>query len=486
MSQRQRMSPFPNYMSMESMCSELRKYVGVRLLNVLLIFEDRIMNGFTGIKDFSDAGTFILKRVKRDPNLYHTLIKKQNVLGKELARFAQESGKKIGSKTSARALFEMWAGYEKRYKEVYASYGSVWIIEDVLNGALMEMVQKRVQDIVKASNMLNVLTRQPSAMVARVEREALYDLAAKISKNANWKKMTMSAEIKDKSLNSLIRTHEKNFFWLTRDYEDPILDYSRIVERLKEALKGNPRKAYQELVDEQKKLALQQKQLVHKLKLDKKEQALFQTMRDVAHLKELRKRYVSESLYYFDGVLSEIARRNFLSIKQVRFLRTKDVKDMLLKGKDLTSEVNARITLSGWLTDGNDTKVVTGDTAAQLKKQFLVAPKDVTEFRGNPVSPGKARGPVKIVMNPNEIGKVKKGDVIVSVQVVPSFAPAILRASALICDGGHGVTTHPAVLAREAGIPAIIQTRFAREVLKDGDMVEVDGYKGVAKIVKKR
>ena len=105
----------------------------------------------------------------------------------------------------------------------------------------------------------------------------------------------------------------------------------------------------------------------------------------------------------------------------------------------------------------------------------------MTEFSGMAVSPGKAQGPVKIVMNPDECSKVEKGDVIVSVQVVPSFSTAIIKASAIVCDGGHGITSHPATLAREAGIPCVIQTRFARDVLKDGDMVEVDGYAGVVK-----
>ena len=90
------------------------------------------------------------------------------------------------------------------------------------------------------------------------------------------------------------------------------------------------------------------------------------------------------------------------------------------------------------------------------------------------------------MLNPDECTKVEKGDIIVSIQVVPSFSTAIIKSAGIICDGGHGITSHPATLAREAGVPCIIQTRFAREILRDGDIVEVDGYKGLARIVKRK
>jgi phosphohistidine swiveling domain-containing protein len=220
------------------------------------------------------------------------------------------------------------------------------------------------------------------------------------------------------------------------------------------------------------------------LKLNKKELALFVAMRDAAHLKELRKKFVSQSLYYFDPVLSEIGKRLYMSIKQVRFLRTKDVYEALVKGKDLSQEMNNRFKLSVWQCSGKNTKVTTGAKAQEMFAQFCQVDKNATEFSGMPVSPGVARGPAKIVLNPNECTKVEKGDIIVSVQVVPSFSTAIIKSAGIVCDGGHGITSHPATLSREAGIPCVIQTRFVREVVKDGDILEVDGYKGIVKIIK--
>lgn len=459
----------------------MKHYSGVNLSRVILFFQDRMMNGFNETKQFNAAGKFILERIKKEPKLYAGLISQQDFYGTKLVNFAKTAAKRVRKKIGDKQLYELFKSYDDFYREVYAIYGSVWVVENVLNDELLKTVRARIADFAEAANALNLLTLQPSAMVARIEREALFGLAAKVAQKASWKAQVASGLLKDKQLIKSIREHEKKYFWVTRDYEDPVLTIETIVKCLQESLEGDPQRVYQRMVKERLHIPTERSGLEKRLELNKGEKAMFASMRDVAHLKELRKRYVSESLYHFDPVLLEIGRRSGLSIKQARFLMTSDVKKILIEKKDFTDEVNKRIKLSAWVTDGKSTKVLVGKEAEAMYKKLVGFDKNAREFRGQPVSPGVARGPVRIIMNPDEINKVKKGDIIVSVQVVPSFSPAIHRAAGLICDGGHGVTTHPAILAREAKIPAIIQTRFARKVLKDGDLVEVDGYKGVAR-----
>lgn len=483
MSQRQRMSPFPNYMSMEAMTKLSKKYVGEKLDWVMLIFEDRIMNGFTPSKSFFRSADNIVGKVVKDPNLYGKMVDWQNYWGRRLVKYTKLVAKHVNSKTTNQQLFKFWQGYEKIYHEVYACYGSVWIIEDIFNSRLMAIVNKRISSASKSVRILNSLTLEPRAMVARVERQALLKIAVIINKKARWRSQILKSNIDkfDKALFKLILQHEKKYFWLTRDYEDPILDKAKIIENLKKALKNNPEKSYKAMVAELNTWKQSGINLSKKLKLSASEKKQFSAMHDVAYLKELRKRYVSESLYYFDKVLLEIAKRSYLTLKQVRFLFTADVKKILINKVDYSEVINERIKLSVWVSTKGQTQVVTGKQAQGIKDKFITPHKNVKEFIGTPVSPGIARGRVKVVLDPSECNKVKKGDIIVSIQVVPSFSAAIQRSAGLICDGGHGITTHPAILAREAKIPAIIQTRFAREILKDGDWVEVDGYTGVAK-----
>lgn len=492
LSQRQRMSPFPNYMSQVAMCNNLKEHVGVNLSEVLFFFQGNIFFAFQKSDSFNKAGEQIIKSILKNPNLYAELTEKEEKYGPDLVAFAKTSRESVNAETSPEDLYEMFATYEAKYRDAYATYGSVWVIEDKLNAMLFEIIEKRIMgDPTKASDILNALTKQPSAMVTTIERKALLNIATEVADNKVWEDLIKAGDVdairKQKDLFKKIDRHLHNYFWITRDYEDPILTPESVVERLGEYLSEGAQQLLKELHDKLDVSEKKRTEYLEELKLTEEELGLFNAMREAAHIKELRKRYVSESLYYFDTVLEEIAKRLYLSIKQVRFFRTEDVKASLLDGVDMTEDANARMKVSAWyMQEGKLAEVTVGEEANNMFDEFCGVDENATEFTGMPVSPGKAQGPVKIVMNPDECDKVEEGDIIVTVQTVPSFSTAIIKAGGMICDGGHGITSHPATLSREAGIPCIIQTRFAREVLKDGDIVEVDGYKGIARLIQKR
>jgi pyruvate,water dikinase len=97
---------------------------------------------------------------------------------------------------------------------------------------------------------------------------------------------------------------------------------------------------------------------------------------------------------------------------------------------------------------------------------------------GSSASPGIGTGPVIICKDPRQIGKVKKGDVLVSVMTSPDFVPAMKKASAIVTDEG-GQTSHAAIVSRELGIPCVVGTKVATTTLKDGQIVTVDGKGGL-------
>ena len=96
---------------------------------------------------------------------------------------------------------------------------------------------------------------------------------------------------------------------------------------------------------------------------------------------------------------------------------------------------------------------------------------------------GIVRGVVRVVKNPSDLNKVKKGDILVTPMTFPSFIMAMQRAAAYITDEG-GLTCHAAIIAREMKKPCIIGTKIATKVLKDGDFVEVDANKGIVRKLK--
>lgn len=92
-------------------------------------------------------------------------------------------------------------------------------------------------------------------------------------------------------------------------------------------------------------------------------------------------------------------------------------------------------------------------------------------------SPGVISGKVKIVLNIEDITKVKTGDILVTIMTSPSWVPVMKKASAIITNEG-GRTAHAAIVSRELGIPAVVGTREATKKLKDNQEVTVDGFNG--------
>ena len=97
--------------------------------------------------------------------------------------------------------------------------------------------------------------------------------------------------------------------------------------------------------------------------------------------------------------------------------------------------------------------------------------------KGLGASPGMASGAVKIVRNTDELDKIEKGDILVTVMTTPDMVPAMKRAEGIITDEG-GVTCHAAIVSRELGIPCVVGTGDGSKILKENSVVTLDGSKG--------
>jgi pyruvate,water dikinase len=92
-------------------------------------------------------------------------------------------------------------------------------------------------------------------------------------------------------------------------------------------------------------------------------------------------------------------------------------------------------------------------------------------------SPGIAHGKVRVLREPDEGGRLQAGEVLVAAMTSPDWVPTIRRAVALVTDSG-GVTSHAAIVSRELRIPCVVGTRDATRLLRDGEVVTVDGARG--------
>jgi phosphoenolpyruvate synthase/pyruvate phosphate dikinase len=115
-----------------------------------------------------------------------------------------------------------------------------------------------------------------------------------------------------------------------------------------------------------------------------------------------------------------------------------------------------------------------------LERIFGGKPPEVQEqsFKGYAASQGVYKGTVKVVRGIDDFAKVTKGDILVCKTTTPPWTVLFTVAGAIVTDAG-GILSHAATVAREYKLPAVVGTKVATSMLKDGDQVTVDGTNGV-------
>lgn len=103
-------------------------------------------------------------------------------------------------------------------------------------------------------------------------------------------------------------------------------------------------------------------------------------------------------------------------------------------------------------------------------------------LHGLAASPGQYTGPVRVIWSESEFGKLQAGDVLVCPTTQPPWSVLFPTVGALVTDSG-GILSHPAIVAREYRIPAVVATGNATSLMKDGQIVTVNGDTGAVEII---
>jgi phosphohistidine swiveling domain-containing protein len=109
-------------------------------------------------------------------------------------------------------------------------------------------------------------------------------------------------------------------------------------------------------------------------------------------------------------------------------------------------------------------------------------PPTTGEIKGLAASPGVVEGPARYVSSLEEFDQVKDGEILVCRMTNPAWVVLFTKIKGLVTEAG-GATSHPAVVAREFGIPAVVGTGNAGERIKTGDRIRVNGATGVVEVL---
>jgi len=101
---------------------------------------------------------------------------------------------------------------------------------------------------------------------------------------------------------------------------------------------------------------------------------------------------------------------------------------------------------------------------------------------GNPAAPGLGQGRACLVLDENDIAKIKDGDILVAVTTYSSWTPFFPLIRGIVLDSGASLS-HAAIMGREHDIPVVVQTGEATKKLKDGQHIRIDGERGAVWIL---
>lgn len=117
----------------------------------------------------------------------------------------------------------------------------------------------------------------------------------------------------------------------------------------------------------------------------------------------------------------------------------------------------------------------------RLFKRFMPSNEAVQtgpELKGLGASVGRVSGPARLLCGPEDFARMQPGDVLVAPITTPAYTPFFAMAAAVVTDVG-GPLSHSSIVAREYGIPAVLGTGSATARIHDGDIVTVDGDRGI-------
>ncbi|MBW1997387.1 MAG: hypothetical protein JRJ29_05395 [Deltaproteobacteria bacterium] len=104
---------------------------------------------------------------------------------------------------------------------------------------------------------------------------------------------------------------------------------------------------------------------------------------------------------------------------------------------------------------------------------------------GMPGSAGIVEGKARIIPDIYHVHELEEDEILVTHSTSPDWGPVFVRLKGIVTDGG-GVMSHAAIVAREYGIPAVVGTSNATQAIQTGDLIKIDGEKGMVEILERQ
>jgi len=196
-------------------------------------------------------------------------------------------------------------------------------------------------------------------------------------------------------------------------------------------------------------------------------------------------------IHNLDSLFNEIAKRLDINHEQLVSMRVNEV-GKSLKENQLTvpkNELDLRLKDHALIFTDGESKILIREELENYKKSQIIEKFDtlVNKLKGVTAfsSEEKVIGKVRIIKDVDNLKNFKQDEILVTPMTNPTYIQIMEKSKAIITDEG-GMLCHAAIISREMEKPCIIGTKIATQILKDGDLIEVDANKGTIKILNRK
>lgn len=428
----------------------------------------------------------VIGHLKKDDRWFETYCERELAKAEKLYRRGPELKAVNWSIKSNQAMAKVLQALLSQYRDVCAPWYAQYPLDEYFEKTIEQYLEKYISptdhDFRK---FLLIFTDPKQATEVSQERLSLALLLKKfITRRENLGRLSAKAQAE-------IEDHLDKFAYINRGLAtSQPYNFQDIVNRLKEMKKlvasGQSVKSMVYNASEEK-TSDDFKEALARVKPNKIFKKIIDQARLHSYMRNRRVEAFFKADYGASFMYAEIARRSGFNPNWIMEITTEEMFSAL-NGKKLPSklEMNRRLKNYAMLVRNSKTQLVSDPALIKkMMKQYFVDAIPVEEITGRVACLGGIiRGRAKICLDKKEIGKVKKGDILVAQFTTPDFVPAMEKAVAIIADQG-GVSSHAAIVSRELGVPCVIDTKNGTRIIKDNDYVEVNAKTGLIKILKR-
>ncbi|MDO8740123.1 MAG: PEP-utilizing enzyme [Candidatus Woesearchaeota archaeon] len=353
-----------------------------------------------------------------------------------------------------------------------------------------------------APEVIRILSTPEKLSFLEKEKIALLEFAKAVFINENLKKAVISNSIEEikkfPHFFKKLQEHAKNYFWIQNSFLKAFyLSESYFLNLISDLIKAKNLETIKNEINKfenKHKTAKKEINAVYKnYRPDPDAKLFFDLVRFFSTFQDDRKESIQRLVFSVDKIFDEIEKRFNVEKSESYNYLFDEVMAILESGRLVSKdEISKRehIACFSYL-EGEEIKTIMlyGKDALDVRDFFKKQREEIAKkgiIKGFIASIGNGEklieGKARVVFDPVK-DTFNNGEILVTGMTRPEFVPLMKKAKAIITNEG-GITTHAAIISRELKIPCIIGTKIATDILKSGDIVEIDMEKGIVKKIR--